>query len=156
MVLILSLPLREDAKPLLEEAKVLDVQIRERATQVAEASNERNITLENKKQQELQWKEKQEDSNQLLKGIDALKKWKEENNARQPVAENQSLIVSKLDDAWKQLDTLLVLTNNITSTTNNVEKQKNEKEKLATVSITISLVLFSSFHFFNTSIFASN
>ncbi len=129
--------LREDAKPLLEEAKVLDVQISERKAQVTEALNEQNIALENKKQQELQRKEKQEESNRLLANIDILTKWKEENNARQPVAENQSLIVSKLDDARKQLDALLVLTTNITTTTNNVEKRNDEKEKLTVASIAI-------------------
>jgi exonuclease SbcC len=128
---------REDAKPLLEAAKVLDVQISERTVQVTEVINERDTALENKKQQEVLLKAKQQEADQLLAGIDALKKWKEENIARQPIADNQSLIVSKLDDAQKHLDALKILTPNIETTTGNIDKQKNETEKLTASSITI-------------------
>ena len=129
---------REDAKPLLEEAKVLDVQISERKAQVTDARHERDSALENKKHQERQLKEKQQESDELLAGIDALKKWKEKNNARQPIAENQTLIVAKLDDAQKQLDDLQVLSANIEITTDRINKQTKEKEKLTAASITIS------------------
>ena len=129
---------QEDAKPLLEEAKILDVQISERTAQVTDAKHERDTALENKKNHERQIKEKQQESDQLLAGIDALKKWKEKNNARQPITENQSLIVAKLDDAQKQLDALQALSTNIEITTDNIDKQKKEKEKLTATSITIS------------------
>jgi exonuclease SbcC len=129
---------REEAKPLLEEAKVLDVQISERTAQVTVSLDERNRALQNKKQQEAQWKEKQQEAAQLIAGIAALKKWKEENTARQPVAENQNLIVSKLGDAQKQLDALQDLTTNFETTTKNIDKQKSIKEKLAAAAITIS------------------
>jgi len=129
---------REDAKPLLEAAKVLDVQIKERTDQTKEAIKERDTALENKIQQEVQLQEKQQETNQLFKDIDALKKLKEENIARQPIADNQKLIVSKLDDAQKHLDALEILTNNIQTITGNINNQKNEKEKLTKVSFTIS------------------
>ena len=129
---------RDDAKPLLEAAKVLDVQISERTAQVTVARNERDTALENKKHHEKQLKEKQQESEELLAGIDVLKKWKGKNNARQLIAENQSLIVAKLDDAQKQLDALQVLSTNIEITTGNVGKQKKEKETLTEASITIS------------------
>ena len=136
--LITNTKARDDAKPLLEAARVLDVQISERTAQVKVARDEWDTALENKKNQEGQLKEKQQESDQLLEGIDALKKWKEKNNERQPVAENQSLIVSKLDDAQKQLDALQVLFTNIEITTDNIDKQKNDKETLTAASITIS------------------
>ncbi|CAN5752356.1 SbcC/MukB-like Walker B domain-containing protein [soil metagenome] len=128
---------REEAKPLLENAKVLDVQITERTALVATALREQNTALENKKKQEDLWREKQQIANQLLAEIDALKKWKEENKARQPVAENQGLIVSKLDDSQKQLTELMAVTNTIDTTNNNIERETNEKEKLVAESSTI-------------------
>ncbi len=136
--LIAKINAREDAKPTLEEAKVLDVQINERTAQVTVALDERNSALENKQQQDGQLKHKQLEAAQLLAGIDALKKWKEENSARQSVAENQNLIVSKLDDAQKQLDDLHELTTNIKTTSTNINQQKSVGEKLAVAAITIN------------------
>lgn len=129
---------REDAKPLLEKAKVLDVQINERTVQVTEAMKERDTALENKKQQEGQLKEKQLEADQLLSSINALKKWEEENKVRQPVAENQSLIVSKLDDAQKDLDGLQGLTTNIETNNAGIENQTKEREKLTKAFIAIN------------------
>lgn len=60
---------REDAKPILEEAKVLDVQIRERTPQVTDARNERDTALENKTTHESQLQEKQQEADQLFAGI---------------------------------------------------------------------------------------
>ena len=129
---------REAAKPLLEEAKVLDVQINERTAQVKVALDERNGALKSKQQQEEQWKGKQLEAAQLLAGINALKKWKEDNSARQPVAENQNLIVSKLDDAQKQLAVLHDLTTTIKTTSTHIDQQKSIKEKLAAAATTIN------------------
>ena len=142
--LIVKINAREEAKPLLEEAKVLDVQLSERTVQVTVALDERNGSLENKKQQEEQWIEKQLEATQLLAGIDALKKWKEENSGRQRVAENQNLIVSKLDDSQKQLDALQALTTTIKTTTKNIDQQKKEREKLAAAAITINQAVETS------------
>lgn len=132
---------REAAKPLLEEAKVLDVQINERTAQVKVALDERNSALESKQQQEEQWKGKQLEAAQLLAGLNALKKWKEDNSARQPVAENQNLIVSKLDDAQKQLGELHNLTTTIKTTIRNIDQQKKERDILAAAAITINQAL---------------
>ncbi len=129
---------QEDAKPLLEAAKVLDVQKNERTVQVTAAIFDRDTALENKNQQEGLLKVKQQEADHLQAGIDALKKWKEENNARQPIADNQILIVSKLDDAQKQLNALQILETNIATTTGNIDHQKIEKDKLATASIIIN------------------
>ena len=135
---------REDAKPLLDEAKRLDVQISERTLQVAAAMKERDTALENKNEYEGQLKEKEKENDQLLTGINALKTWKEENNARQPVAENQGLIASKLDDAQKQLDAMRGIAENIETTEADIKNQTKEKEKLTEASTAINQKLLET------------
>ena len=135
---------REDAKPLLDEAKRLDVQISERMLQVVAAMKERDTALENKNEYEGQLKEKVKEAAQLLEGITALQKWKEENNARQPVAQNQSLIVSKLDDAQKQLDAMRGIAENIETTEADIKNQTKEKEKLTEASTAINQKLLET------------
>lgn len=128
---------QEDAKPLLDEAKVLDVQIRERTEQVAQAKNEVKLANENYKEKEKQLNEKQEEVNELHTNIEELKKWKDENISRQAVADNQSLIISKLSDALAELDTLQSISKKIETANSSFSKVKQEKENLETKSVII-------------------
>lgn len=131
----------EDTKPLLEEARGLDIQIREKTAQVNEATNEVQLATNNYKEQEKQLQKKQQESDLLLDSIGELKKWKEENIVRRPIAENQQLIVSKLADAGKLLDTLQNLLALIERVSGNIELTKQSKVDLDTQSVTIKKAL---------------
>ena len=126
----------ELARPQIEEAKKLDIQLSDKVTQVAEATKDRDATLKIKNQHEVNLKGKQQETDLLLLGIDELKKWKDENITRKDVADNQSLIASKLSDAQKQLNTLQKLLNQIELGTSNIDKLTKEKGKLTEASIT--------------------
>ncbi len=119
--------MQEEAKPLLEEARGLDIQIREKTEQVNQAANEVKKIDQNYKLQERQLKDQQMQADQLNSNIEKLKQWKDENNARQPVAENQNLISSKLSDAQKLLDSLQLLLPKLEATQSTIDQTKQGK-----------------------------
>jgi exonuclease SbcC len=127
--LIAKAKAQDDAKPLLEEAKTLDVQLRERNDQALKASTELKEASENHAKHQKQIATKQGEANQLESNIELLKKWKDENISRQAVAENEKLIVSKLSDAKELLEILQSLSTNIETTNETISKRKLEKEK---------------------------
>jgi exonuclease SbcC len=127
--LIAKAKAQDDAKPLLEEAKTLDVQLRERNVQALKASTELNEATENHTKHQKQIETKQEEAKQLESNIELLKKWKDENISRQAVAENEKLIVSKLSDAKKLLEILQSLSTNIETTNETISKWQLQKEK---------------------------
>lgn len=128
---------QEEAKPLLEEAKGLDFQIKEKTEQVTLAANALSDTEENYKEQEQQLRDKQEEGDKLHSNIEELKRWKAENTPRQPIAENQSLIISKLGDARKLLDSLQLVLPLLEATQSNIGRSKKLKLDLDAKSSTI-------------------
>ena len=141
--LVSKTKINEDTKPLLEEARGLDIQIREKTVQVKEVTNEVELTSNNYKEQEKQLKKKQQQADLLLNSIGELKRWKEENISRQPIAENQRLIGSKLADAWKLLDTLQSVSTLIESVSGKMDTTKQSKADLETQSVSIKQQLQS-------------
>jgi len=131
----------EDTKPILEEARGLDIQIREKTAQVKEATNEVQFATDNYKQQEKQLQDKQHESNLLLDSIGELKKWKEENISRQPIAENQRLIGSKLADAGRLLESLQTVSTMIERVSGNIDATRQSKVDLETQSVAIKQAL---------------
>ncbi|MGN6265815.1 MAG: AAA family ATPase [Ginsengibacter sp.] len=127
--LITKAKAQDDAKPLLEEAKTLDVQLRERNGQALNASTELKEASENHTKHQEQIEIKQGEAKQLESNIELLKKWKDENISRQAVAENEKLIVSKLSDAKKLLEILQSLSTNIETTNETISERQLEKEK---------------------------
>ena len=127
--LIAKAKAQDDAKPLLEEAKTLDVQLRERNGQALKASTELKEASENHTKLQKQIATKQSEANQLESNIELLKKWKDENISRQAVAENEKLIVSKLSDAMELLEILQSLSTNIETTNETISKWQLQKEK---------------------------
>lgn len=95
---------REDAFPQLEEARILDVQIKEKEEQILRATTEVKTVEDNHQQFEQQLQEQQQHLGQLQTSLTQLQQWKAENNTRQPIAENIGLISSKLSDAQALLD----------------------------------------------------
>ncbi len=94
---------REEAQPLSDAAKALDVQLDERKKQTAQAAAELRASEEKWQQQQQVLEKKQLEEKQLSERIDRLANWKSQHVSRQPIAENQQFILSKLEDAHKQL-----------------------------------------------------
>jgi len=120
----------EEAKPLLEEAKKIDIQIGERKEQVAQSEKEADSANENFLQQQKQLINRQEENDQLIIQIGKLQKWKTENIARQPIVDNHGLIASKLVDAKKLLDTLQTVSLQVKTLQETFDFKTQEKEKL--------------------------
>ena len=127
----------EDTKPVLEEARGLDIHIREKTAQVKEAIDEVQLATNNYKGQEKKLQEKLLQADILLNSIGELKRWKEENISRQPIAENQRLIGSKLADARKLLDTLQTVSTLIESVSGKMDTTKQSKVDLDMQSVSI-------------------
>ncbi|MFP5041693.1 AAA family ATPase [Parasediminibacterium sp. JCM 36343] len=88
-----------DAQPAIEQAKQLDILIKEKTTQTANAKQEYDIAFEKHQQVITVVKEKELEVTRLEDRAQALQKWKAENSPRQAIAENIVIISSKLADA---------------------------------------------------------
>src|SRR5690606_13485052 len=89
----------QEAQPLLNAAKALDVKLHEKSEQVEHASEElirvnRKLTLQTKESAEVLI-----ELNTVKEEILELKQWKTDNESRGPIAEQENLILSKLSDA---------------------------------------------------------
>ncbi|MEO6546796.1 MAG: AAA family ATPase [Ferruginibacter sp.] len=140
---------QEDAKPLLDQAKTLDVQLSERTEQLAQASTEVKRAKENCKEKEKLVNRQQEEVSRLNASNSSLKKWKDENLSRQAVADNQSLVLSKLSDAEENLHTLQTITIKIDNANAAFRKVAQEKEDLETKSVSITNNLKASQQLYN-------
>jgi exonuclease SbcC len=129
---------QEQAVPLLEEARALDVQIKEKAEQAHLAATEVKAVEAAHQQLEQQLREKQQQSAQLLFSITQLEKWKADNNTRQPIAENHALISAKLGDAQALLDAAQSLLPELERTQTAIAEAKQSKADLEATSVTIA------------------
>jgi exonuclease SbcC len=93
----------DQAKPFLTEARKLDVTLKEKQEQLKDAESALKIAAANFLQNQKIVESNKKKSEQLLASIGELEKWKKENEVRQPIAEQESLILSKLGDAEKML-----------------------------------------------------
>lgn len=95
-----------DALPLLEQAKKLDTLIGEKKEQVDQLQKEAEKASIINSKHLTALTTKQEEHKNLGTDIKAITDWKTENIHRSAIAENKDLILSKLQDAQKFLDTL--------------------------------------------------
>ncbi len=131
----------ENAKPLLDEAKTLDVQLSEKAEQIKLAEEEATSAfIKEKQQNELLYKTEKE-SGHLQEEISKLNRWKSDNEVRQPVAEQESIILSKLGDAEGMLESLQNYDDRIIKTENEIEKSQQEKQGLERVRVSVQNLL---------------
>lgn len=91
------------AKPFLTEARKLDVTLTEKAEQLKDAETASKNAVANFLQNQKVVEITKNKIEQLLASIGDLEKWKNENEVRQPIAEEERLILSKLEDAGKML-----------------------------------------------------
>jgi len=132
---------QEAAVPYLEEAKALDVQIKEKAEQVNQAAIQVKITEGNHQQLQQQLQTQQEQSEILRASIQQLRQWKQDNNARQAIAENYALVSSKLGDAETLLDAAQAFLPQLESTQTTIAEAKRTKNELVIKSAAIAQYL---------------
>lgn len=117
----------DDAIPSLEEAKKLDTRLKEKNEQVVNAKKEAKTAKEDNSLYLIQLQNKKAEAAELLKDIEKLKIWKNENNTRQPIARNRDIIVSKLADAKKLLDSLQATSQDIEEVQGKIKEKEREK-----------------------------
>lgn len=123
---------QDQAVPLLEEARALDVQISGKTEQVNQATSEVKTVEDNYQQLEQELKAQQQQSEQLLTSIKQLQQWKQEHSPRQPIAENYLLISSKLGDAKALLDAIQSLLPQLQNTQTAIVQVRQAKTDLET------------------------
>jgi len=128
---------QEAAVPQLEEARTLDVQIKEKAEQLNQAAAEVKIAEVDHQQLQERLQRQQRQSEQLLASISQLQQWKQDNSARQPIADNHSLISVKLGDARALLDALQSLLPKLGNTQTSIAEARKRKNEMETKSAAI-------------------
>jgi len=122
----------EDAIPFLEEAKRLDTILKAKEEQILNAKKEVASAKDVHDLQLVQLHNKQAEVANLLLDIEKLKSWKNENISRQPIAENRTIIISKLADAQKLLDSLKTTSKDIDDIQEKIKVKEQEKTTLET------------------------
>ncbi len=90
---------QESAQPMLIQARALDVQLKEKQEQIRQATTQVQEARKRLQQQEEELSQKNTSAEKLAESIAELTKWKTENASRQPIAEQQELIISVLHNA---------------------------------------------------------
>ena len=122
----------EHAQPLLNTAKALDVQLADKAEQIKLATEESgNIHIKQEQQAE-QLLQGQKELDLLEQEITKLNQWKAGNEFRRPIAEQENLILSKLQDAVTILEGLNSLALGIRQAEQETEKHEQQKRLLET------------------------
>lgn len=93
----------DDGKPLLAHARALDVKIGGKAEQILDAEKLATIAAGNTLEKASVIRGTKEKSALLVSSVNELQHWKTANEVRQPIAEHETLIISKLSDAQEQL-----------------------------------------------------
>lgn len=115
-----------NAQPDIENAKRLDTLIKEKKEQVVVAEQESKTAIQNKQDHLLLIQQKETEINTQQAEIIQLENWKNENVSRQPIAENITLITSKLTDAAKLLNQQGSLMENIHATDIKTKKASSD------------------------------
>ncbi|MBV8253676.1 MAG: AAA family ATPase [Chitinophaga sp.] len=97
---------QENAQPMLNRARALDVQLNERQEQIRQATEQLTEAQNRLQEQEKELLQKNTEAETLADAIAELTKWKTDNAARQPIAEQQELIISVLHNAGIKLAAL--------------------------------------------------
>lgn len=121
---------QQDAQPLLNEAKALDVQLKEKAEQLKLALDEVAMVTKKEKQQIDECSKTKKELEAAEKEIVKLKQWKGDNENRQPIAEQEHLILSKLSDAESILEGLQDYNASIQTAQESITKSTKEKQSL--------------------------
>lgn len=99
-----QIAIQDDAKPLLDHAKRLDAQLQSRAEEIASAQQHLDVRKAKLEACRHRLVKQQQEGEASARQIATRQHWKEKHANRQPVAENRILIITRLDEARKQLE----------------------------------------------------
>jgi len=119
-----------DALPLLEQARKLDTLLAEKKEQVQKLKEEAENVSEANQKHQTELTAKQEEFNHLVTQIKTITDWKTEHADRIPIAENKDLILSKLQDAQKLLETLQTSAANLAQLQDKIQTDEAQKTSL--------------------------
>lgn len=118
----------EQAKPLLNSAKALDVQLSEKAEQVKAAEAEAAAIRNKQQQQTAQFEQTREAAVLVEQEIARLQQWMAANESRRPIAEQESFILSRLEDAAGILEQLHYYTSRISDAEQKTAAHQQQKQ----------------------------
>ncbi|HET8574167.1 MAG TPA: AAA family ATPase [Edaphocola sp.] len=127
----------EQAQPLLNTAKALDVQLAEKAEQLKQATDDVAVVRKKETEQNEEAVRVEKVLDAVEKEIERLRQWKAENKPRQPIAEQETLILSKLEDAAGILEKLKNCTDRIHTAEEDSKKYQQEQQTLEAQRTTI-------------------
>jgi exonuclease SbcC len=116
-----------EALPLLEQARKLDTLLTEKKEQVQKLKEEAENASEANQKHQTELTTKQQEFTHLVTQIKTINDWKTEHADRSSIAANKDLILSKLQDAQKLLETLQTSTANLAQLQDKI--QTNEAQK---------------------------
>ena len=121
-----------EALPLLEQARKLDILLAEKKEQVQKLKEEAENASEANNQHQTLLTAKQEEFTHLVTQIETITNWKTEHADRSPIAENKDLILSKLQDAQKLLETLQTSATNLAQLQDKIQTNEAQKTTIET------------------------
>lgn len=121
-----------NALPLLEQARKLDILLAEKKEQVQKLKEEAENASEANNQHQILLTAKQEEFTHLVTQIKTITNWKTEHADRSPIAENKDLILSKLQDAQKLLETLQTSATNLAQLQDKIQTNEVQKTTIET------------------------
>lgn len=122
---------QEAAKPLLDEAKKLDAQLLAKEEEVVRAQQVLEIRVGKQKAGQERLLQVEQEQERLEIQITNLQNWKEKHQSRQPIAENHTLIVTRLDEASKYLASLSRAENELNRCAEDLLKKEEEHSGFA-------------------------
>ncbi|NTE04452.1 AAA family ATPase [Agrobacterium tumefaciens] len=117
----------DEALPILEQAKKLDTLIAEKKETLEKAKKEADHASETNSQQQKLRTDKQATFTALSAQIKTITNWKTENIDRSPIAENKDIILSKLQDAKRLLETVQSSTKELDGLKDKIHNSEIEK-----------------------------
>lgn len=125
-----------EALPLLEEAKKQDTLLAEKKEQLAKAKEEAENTAEKSEQQQLEIAAKKAVLTALSTETELIENWKTEHSSRKPIAENSTIIVSKLQETQKLYTQLQTVAHDLETVQEKIREKDAERTTLSTDNIT--------------------
>lgn len=120
----------EQSQPLLNSAKALDVQLTEKAEQIKQAIEDFATVCNKEAKLKEQFSQADKELGDIEKEIVKLEQWKADNEAHQQIAEQENLILSKLQDAGGILERLQNYSSRIHNAEIDITKLQQEKQTL--------------------------
>lgn len=129
-ILLTEIQKEQDAIPALNRARALDVQLAEQAKQIAQANAEAGNTSFRLEQHLTALAQIEKESIEADQKLAKLNDWKTNNESRKLIAEQEHLILSKLNDAEETLASLKHYTNRINHSEKEIESLQQQRKLL--------------------------